>query len=414
MTNKTISELPNFTGDTSMRLHVHKPGSSESLSLNDIGNLVTTGEGLQTGDVVLRPTGFYADALECDGAVYEKSVAPILSAKLNDYADSGVTPVGINANSETRFETVVFRQIYKLGNYVLAVNNSGNGFYFYNGKTKVYSVNEYGAGSGMAKTRRAFYCVVKAASTQWRMYKYNDLTIRATAYHSTSQFSLVGIAEYYGEFDVAVVSDSTGFRFVKTNALGDSSYSVIHSLGLEYDIKSFVRVGAKYFVIATVDGESGLYEIILSDTELTFQLHIAGYTSILEGESSYIYAIKGNAGIYQVSPDTKQELLLTQSDLSYKYKQYGDAMFIYTASAGTYISFDMMRTWVKGPTLSGYNDCDYSNGEFVFVGGSGTTGSVNGQSGTIQMNAASFAGDLYFKVPNISSMAPNFKQYILK
>lgn len=417
MPNKTISELPNFTGDTSMRFHVHKPGQSESLSINDVASLVSTGGSLQTGDIVLRPAGYYPDAIECDGAVYDKNFAPILAAKLNNYAESGVTPSGINANSEIRFGgTATFGIVYKIKDFVLVKSASGSNVSFYSGRALVSNRSEHSI-SRLAKTSRALYSCGKTGTYNNYIFKYNDLFTRVQAYYMYSNggdgVALIGVADYYGEFDIIVAQEITGFKFIKTSVTNVSSNEIIHEVPTSYSIKQFVKVGSKYFAIATVDGVSGLYELIISDDTLEFNLHIEGYTKILEGQSSYVYAIKGSV-IYQVSPDTRQELVISNTGLSYNYKHYNDSVFIYTISSGSYISFDRMRTWVKGPTMSAYQDCDYDNGEFVFVGGTGSTGSVNGQSGAIQVNAASFDGDMFFKVPNLSSMTPNFKQYILK
>ena len=125
---KTISDLPSCGGDPSMRMHVHKPGSSQALTLSEFAGLITTGEGLQTGDIVLRPNGSYSDALECDGKLRQTADYPILAGKLNIGA-FGTTPISVNANSGTRFGTANVYGIAQLGKVKVAGEAGQNRIY---------------------------------------------------------------------------------------------------------------------------------------------------------------------------------------------------------------------------------------------------------------------------------------------
>ena len=60
---KTISELPAWTGDALMRLHAHKPGSSQAVSIEQVAD-----KAVKVGDIVLKPRGDYDGLLECNGS----------------------------------------------------------------------------------------------------------------------------------------------------------------------------------------------------------------------------------------------------------------------------------------------------------------------------------------------------------
>ena len=47
---KTISELPAWSGDVSMRLHAHRPGSSEGVSIDQVA-----AKAAKVGDIFLKP-----------------------------------------------------------------------------------------------------------------------------------------------------------------------------------------------------------------------------------------------------------------------------------------------------------------------------------------------------------------------
>ncbi|MBC7203941.1 MAG: hypothetical protein H5U29_10560 [Pusillimonas sp.] len=66
--------------------------------------------------------------------------------------------------------------------------------------------------------------------------------------------------------------------------------------------------------------------------------------------------------------------------------------------------------------MSGYADADFDalSNEFVFVGGQGSTGSLMGQSGSIQTNTANFGPGFTLILPNLQRPEPNLAYYIKK
>lgn len=410
MTNRTISELPNFTGDTSMRLHVHKPGSSESLSLNDIGNLVTTGEGLQTGDVVLRPAGTYADALECNGGIHVTSSAPILASKLANPA-LGVMPVSINANSETRFHNVISQRVRKLGN--LIVTSESGYFRLFKDNVLVSSVATSLVESfrKVYKSKKALYFTTGTGGKL--ICKFNSSGYMSTAApDSASNPLIVGVCSYDLVDDLICYSQTGTVIFALANPNSGFTLSTIQTFSsVDYTINSVRNVNGRIFAAGTILGISGVYKLNFSNGSIAFELVKPGsYSEICEGNSSYIY-VRSNR-ITKIHPDTYQEYEVSTVNVA-GFRDFSDSLYMYPWSPFR-ISFDAGSTWISSPTMSGYQDFDYDQGIFVFVGGSGTTGSVNGQSGTIQTNSANFLSDSMFRVPLISSPVQYFKQYIIK
>ena len=79
---KTPSELAPWTGDLGMKLHAHKPGASEGVTLGQIIELLNVDGSLSTGDIILRPDAAYADALRCNGNKHLREDHPALADAL--------------------------------------------------------------------------------------------------------------------------------------------------------------------------------------------------------------------------------------------------------------------------------------------------------------------------------------------
>lgn len=64
----------------------------------------------------------------------------------------------------------------------------------------------------------------------------------------------------------------------------------------------------------------------------------------------------------------------------------------------------------------GYSDADFNplSNEFVFVGGLGSTGSLTGQSVSVQTSTADFGPGFTLILPNLQRPEPNLAYYIKK
>ncbi|MGK8437209.1 hypothetical protein ACRS3X_07635 [Ectopseudomonas hydrolytica] len=145
---KTPSQLAPWTGDLSMKMHAHKPGSSESVSISDIINLISKEGALRSGDIILRPDAAfrvnspsgegnevissddYPDALKCNGSRHLREDHPALADALSfltnpdmpvDFGESTLISTGIELGSES--EAVVMTVS---GNLIAISSTQGN------------------------------------------------------------------------------------------------------------------------------------------------------------------------------------------------------------------------------------------------------------------------------------------------
>lgn len=145
---KTPSQLAPWTGDVGMKMHAHKPGSSESVSISDIINLISNEGSLRSGDIILRPDAAfrvnsgsesgnevissddYPDALKCNGSRHLREDHPALADVLSfltnpdmpvDFGESTLIETGIGLGNET--EAVVMTVS---GNLIAISSTQGN------------------------------------------------------------------------------------------------------------------------------------------------------------------------------------------------------------------------------------------------------------------------------------------------
>ena len=399
MTNKTVSELPNFTGDTSMRLHVHKPGSSESISVDEL-----TSGGLQTGDVVLRVAESNSDYLKCDGGYYETAAHPDLASKLNT-GDFGSILTGLNLNSETRFGSERIVSVKRLGNLVCGLSESGTAIVLLDGvetfiqfmPTKIFkgAYGIYGTENG--------YMTFKIDGMG-----NPDLHING---------DLVGVAksEYYdGDLlfvrEMAQVNVFVVYRDMQVSQIGTiqadeaSDFNVISGGGYIY---------AK---MKNPDGD-GLFQVAAypDNFNIFFLRNLEPSSKIYAGESRFYLFEYGTLksarwGNYFDSDFSVMETpATTVEDIVYfanflGIKQGGDTPFL--------MSFDSGATWVESPVMTSYLAIDVDKNGVVFGGDYGNTGSINNSSGSLQVNSFIYTSNVFFRTPNFIAPHNHFVHYI--
>lgn len=406
---KTVSELPRFSGDTNMRMHIHKPGSSESISVNELAGLVTNGGGLQVGDVVLRPNGAYSDALECNGAFYPAAIAPILANKLA-VSGLGAVPVGINYNSENRFDTTA-RQLCAISGSLMAVSDSRDLSFFDNG-TLVQRILKSGFSDHFYKTGSAIYVRHQSSSSGYRSIQFSRYGVHTT--NATSGTQLVGVVELAPGVDLAINAAFSGGYNIYKYIAEQQSRDLITSVGSDVVMDSLCKSSGVICFSGSVDGVRGLYEIqISSEGYETRPIKAIEHVKMLPGESDFVYLQLDGNYIVKVDPHTGDMQSVNRPSSygsSSKFKHYDDTLLLTERQ----ISYDAGASWQNHVSMSGYQDADYSQGQFIFVGGTGTTGSSANQSGTVQTNSALFDSDSIFRVPKIRASQQHMRYYIVK
>lgn len=92
-----INALPGFAGGSDAVAHVSSPGTSQKIKISQLVDAL--GHILTPGDVLIRPTKSYPDALPCDGSTYDSTNYPALSAKLGGGTTFNVPTIPSNTGN---------------------------------------------------------------------------------------------------------------------------------------------------------------------------------------------------------------------------------------------------------------------------------------------------------------------------
>lgn len=404
---KTISELPAWSGDVSMRLHAHRPGSSEGVSIDQVA-----AKAVKSGDIVLKPRGTYDGLLECDGSYLYDQGLDALKAALN-FEEYGAARVTLNENSEIRFGTDLYSRVYRCGQTTLA-KGDGDWHLFHAGNP---SPINYPVSMAVYKTSNHIF--FGASGTVFR--DAGDVALNA------SFDACVGAAESsYGYSILAVVE--TG---ILTIYKADDGINFLNAGVIAADVSrpiKFVEAGDVYAQL-TIAGAQGVYKLTFDAEQVATTLmheiaadveheciESAGFSAI------YIYTSR-NALEFRTLEDgfsfpINLPPLMSLKRLVAVNSSTGSSLLVAVPEANTpsMISFDSGNTWLQAPAMSGYTDADFDplSNEFAFVGGQGSTGSLMGQSGSVQTNTADFGPGYTLILPNLARPEKNLAYYIKK
>lgn len=404
---KTISELPAWTGDVAMKLHVHRPGTSESVSIGDVA-----AKAVKVGDIVLKPRGTYDDLLECDGSYLYDQGLDALKAALN-FEEYGAARVSLNENSELRFGTEMYSRVYRSGQATLA-KADGNWHLFQEGNpTPInYPVSMY-----VFKTSNHVFFAASGTVFQ---------DIGSVALNAPFE-SLVGAADSsYGYSILAVVESGTLTLYKADDGAAFSNAGTI-AADTSKPIK-LVGSGDVYAQL-TIEGQQGIYKLVFDDGQVsTVLMHeidadvqhecieSAGFGAV------YIYTSRNALEFRTLEDEFSFPINLPQlmniKRLVAVNSGTGSSVLVAVPETNSpaMISFDGGNTWSQAPIMSGYADADFDalSNEFAFVGGEGSTGSLMGQSGSVQTNTADFGPGFTLILPNLQRPEPNLAYYIKK
>ncbi|MGG5290005.1 hypothetical protein [Pseudomonas shirazensis] len=403
--SKTISELPAWGGDVEMRLHAHKPGASEAVSIGDVA-----AKAARVGDIMLKPRGTYEGLLECDGSYLYDQGLDDLKAALN-FEEYGAARVALNENSELRFGTELYTDVYRSGVATLA-KTDGYWHLFQAGNP---TPSNYPVDMTVFKTSsHVFY------GTSGTVFQ----DVGAVALNASFE-SVAGAAEsIYGYTIIAVVESG-----VLTIYRSDDGVSFNKSGTIAADVlkpMKFVESGEIYAQL-TIGGVQGVYKLTLDGEGVSTDLMLEISADVAHGciESAgfgavYIYTSRSGLEFRALEYESSFPISLPRL-MSLKRLvavNSGSSVLVAVPETNTpaMISFDSGATWVQAPVMSGYADADFDplSNEFVFVGGQGSTGSLMGQSGSVQTNAADFGPGFTLILPNIARPELNLAYYIKK
>ncbi|MBH3415303.1 hypothetical protein I5S78_02840 [Pseudomonas putida] len=404
---KTISELPAWSGDVSMRLHAHKPGSSEGVSIDQVA-----AKAVKVGDIVLKPRGTYEGLLECNGSYLFDQDLDALKAALN-FKEYGATRVSLNENSEARFGTELYSRVFRSGQATLA-KAAANWHVFQVGNP---IPSDYPGSMAVFKTDSHIY--YGTAGTVF-------VDIGGVALNATFE-SIAGAAETSYGYSVLAVVDSGVLTLYKA----DDGVTFIKSGTIAADVSKPMKFLASGDVYAqlTIAGVQGVYKIMFDTdqvaTTLMLEIDAAVTHECIESGGSgsvFIYtsrsALEFRALEYEYSYSIQlpplmslKRLVAINSDTDYSL-----LIAVPESNSPSMISFDSGSTWSTAPTMSGYTDADFDplSNEFAFVGGQGSTGALMGQTGSVQTNTANYGPGYTLILPNLTRPEQNLAYYIKK
>lgn len=404
---KTISELPAWAGDVSMRLHAHRPGASESVSIGDVA-----AKAVRVGDIVLKPRGSYEGLLECDGSYPYDQDLDALKAALN-FEEYGAARVSLNENSERRFGTEMYSRVYRSGQATLA-KAEGNWHVF---QTSIPTPSIYPEGMTVFKTASHIYYGTGGTVFQG---------IGGVALNATFE-SIAGAAEsIYGYTILAVVESG-----VLTIYKEDDGATFVSAGTIAADVlkpMKFVECGDVYAQL-TIAGVQGIYKLVFDDSQVSTVLMLEIDADVqhecIESAgfgAAYVYTSRNALEFRTLEDEFSFSInlppLMSLKRLVAVNSSTGSSVLVAVPETSTpsMISFDSGATWVQAPVMSGYADADFDplSNEFAFVGGQGSTGSLMGQSGSVQTNTADFGPGLTLILPNLQRPEPNLAYYIKK
>lgn len=431
---KKISDLDAWSGDKEMRLHAHKPGVSQAVSIAEILAAVPapeeqSGGTLPVGAVVLMPVGTYEDYLECSGAVVADASAPELAQILKSggqgqkyagyVADSEVrSTVGtsVEISHAVRHKGYTFYKTPTAGNLIVAVDAAGN----------VAFTGTTAASGDLYATQNAVYFVSSNS-----LYSITVVDgVFKSQYTGESASSFGGVATVSETEDLYIQATGVARLF---NPIAKTSRAVSYANGASLSGTYTALIGCadgRIFATSTINTVPGLYELRydsvagLLSADLVMSASPAFNVLVAAVESGCVYF--GTNGLQYRFDVASGNVSRVHSPVFASYsasifKSYAlDDFVFFTMNVGSnlaYMSFDGGRNWVGTP---GFNTklslafIDESIGELVVAGSAGSQGSVNGGIGNIQRNLLKLLAADQFVLPKINTTADGYRFYVKK
>jgi len=397
MNNKTPSQLADFSGDKNMYLHAQKPGKSERISIDYL-----TKDSVQIGDVVTRRTGNYEGYIET-GGFYDANEYPELASKLVD-PNFGAYIGAINLNSEIRFGANIYTKVLKMGQYVVAQNASATHLYNLN---NIGNPSNYGANAKIFKSLNRMY--MSAGSL---FFAEGGLT-----FNTGTPGVMVGIGAKSGSDVLFYVNGNNLLAYIYSG-----HGQPVPAGSIVFDSNRPIQtlyVSIKNIACMSVGGVYGIYELSISESNtLSATLLVETQEERIYGDSGpefYSYTDYAVTARNAFDFESAWELMIPHGVVIKNFvSRQGVQIIVQQSNLPTLISFDFGMTWAEAPAMSGYLDADFDEmtKSFVFVGGSGSTGSSNGSSGSIQVNYADYVINGYFSIPLIDSGSAGLTTYM--
>ncbi len=428
---KRPSDLAVWDGDLSANLHVHKPGASMKVSLQEIVDAVPVqdvGGGLATGDIVLKPAGSYPDFFECDGSIKSKSMAPDLAELVGSEQI-----VGYSADSEDRY-------VAPCGGTLLFAESMG-GYKVYLGNAAPYLVLTDAAGNvlfsqdvnksftRLIKTKRAIYAANLTSYGEIWVFTGLDTGTPVIPnnyiYKGNGGLPVVDIVTCSENFDLfasitSLTQTCLDLRTLTTVTVKNVTVMSNHSaITFSADNRCFRLCRNDVY---------GLYEYIVDEPQKTAEYRLIqevaiGYNTLSSGAECRKVYFGEKKPQYSYDIETGAVELISTPQLTYASGRYfstayKNAIWVNGDTSGngsSFLSFDYGKTWVQAKLMNSKTLYVSFDDDKMFISGDlGAGNSATMRSGNVQENNLIRISEDNFIVPNIRSVEEGYKYYVKK
>ncbi|MBF8755505.1 hypothetical protein [Pseudomonas guariconensis] len=428
---KTPSELAPWTGDLGMKMHAHKPGSSESVSITDIISLINVDGSLKSGDIILRPdaayrvnspegagigenysNGEYTDALKCNGHKHLREDHPALAETLS-FLQVGNAPTGFGP--ETSMKTGLQEGQNALAGMLTVRANYFNLTKFPPGSNS-YGVRSRDGGETFQADNTAYtFNKSDFVDDDGAVVHFNDSTLYVYEPNGTiGTYALPGL----GGSIVGMAKGSNYFVYTDSGEVWQSNtlrgtYGLLGSFndGLRPASQSrcFVMFnGQIHAALVSEDGSTGgIYSI--SGAQVDFAGGTSDVFTCLCATEGNLYAqTTGNILKFDTTFNVVSYInnytkfgSAQQSDIM---KPIGESGLLVKSVNNLFLSNDGGNTFALAASSVNAFDYDETLGLLYYAQ----------NTGTLNMKAGTFASTVEFSTPKIESELPGFAWYIMR
>lgn len=428
---KTPSQLAPWTGDLGMKMHAHKPGSSESVSISDIIQLINVDGSLKSGDIILRTDaayrvnstdpeggigvispGDYADALKCNGNKHLREDHPALADALS-FLQVGNAPTGFGP--ETSMNTGLQEGQSTVAGMLTVRSNYFNLTKFPPGSNS-YGVRSRDGGESFQADNTAYtFNKSDFIDDDRAVVHFSDSTLYVYEPNGTiGSYQLVGL----GGSIVGLMKGSNYFVYTDNGEVWQSNtlrgtYTLLgsfnDSLRPSSQSRCFVNFNGQILAaLVSEDGSvggiysiSGTQAVFAGGTTEVFTCLCASEVNLYAQTVGNIYKFDQSMNVVSYINNYMRFGTAQQSDIM---KSIGYSGLLVKSVNNLYLSSDGGNTFSLAASAVNAFDYDETLGILYYAQ----------NTGTLNMKAGAFASTVEFSTPKIESELPGFSWYIMR
>lgn len=412
-----IYEKASWNGDTSMVIHAQKPGASEAISIQDIINLASNLIPKTTGDIVLRASGEYEDALVLDGtAVAAPADYPELAAIFG--VDGSMTGGDIKTFSSVSTQINV-APISVTKTPELLIVELVDKYICFNG-TSVYTVSRP---SELQTARAVFvagstYCIAKSGSGYSLVRLTSGLAV-ATGYAGSSLYPFADDVSWgnflvlkSGDSDLVLDFASNVFKRLRDGVLSDLELIGLEDFSYMGGMWGAATSGDRLFIggYHTATGENHVIQLQKSGDsfEKIDSIHVS-FNSCMRANDTHVFCksthVRGTGfpELIKIDIETKEIKTVSEflSDPGNNYFVSNSGVIIVDTDTG------LVYESVDGLEFDAKNAADYGLSDLKGAYFSDSSKVIYGTSSFVEYEAS-----MQIKLPVIETQTENLKYFV--